>query len=120
MMKNDGLSPREHFNRRVTDIGTAMLDVQMQMAGFILELLEFFDDYSADIELSIPHQKNDVFENIEVKKIYYNREDEVLRVSLHGINEDLEWNELNIIAQDLITTFLHMKYMADDIFGKIS
>ncbi|HOO70367.1 MAG TPA: hypothetical protein PK926_01305 [Spirochaetota bacterium] len=117
-MPEDKSSLKKHFNQAAVDIGTAMLSLQMSLASFVMELLDVYEDRSADFDINIPHMIGEDFTVMRLTKIYYDREQDLVYVLAD--DQTLVWTDLNILAQDMVATFLHMQFTADNIFGNLS
>ena len=110
-------SKKEFFDRMSVDIGTEFLKVQMMISEVTMELLQHSESMSQELDLQIPHHVNGNFIRTKAKSITYDSESEELLV--HG-DESIPWHDLNLVAQDLIATYLHMHFTSKTIFNDLS
>lgn len=116
-MSKEGISNKDRFDRMSVDIGTSLINLQMMITDFIIELLLQSDSLSYDLDLSIPHQFTEEFVVVKINGISYKPDlDELI---VHS-EEPLKWGELNIIAQDLIATHIHIAFTSQHFFGELS
>ena len=92
---------KSKFDDMIIDISTSMIELQMSLARFVYLVLDESEEKSYKINISIPFQLDDDYINIQCKKIYFDPEDEIIKIRVSNMKEAILWSDLNITAQDL-------------------
>ena len=117
-MSQDKLKLKQHFDRIAVDIGTGMFSLQMALSDFVFELLGLHEDRQLPLDLSVPHLEGESYAIIRLTRIFFDTGQDLVYVETSS--GKIIWGDLNILAQDIIATYLHMQFTADNILGELS
>ncbi len=110
---------RDKFDDEMVDIDTAILNLQVAITGFVLKLLEKFENMRSDVNLSIAVHDREGFRVLAVKSVYYDSESESIFLDAEDGGELLNWRSLDISAQHYASQELLRLYTANRLFDDL-
>ncbi len=111
---------KDRFDLKMIDIEQKSFELGMLMSVFVFEILETFENSSADIAAYINIYAQDGNSlPLEMEKITLNRETgEIILNCAEG--KPVLWDDLDLVAKEIVMNELHHRYKADRLYRGLS
>jgi len=106
----DSRVPDNKFNEQIIDIGSRLFDLQIVIAAFVVDLFREMDRDEIEIDIFFPVFNGEKYETINGILLFYDPENDIVKVKALGRDEPLLWNDIGIAAQEEVANELHFKY----------
>ena len=107
------------FDELIVDIETRTYDLQVRIAAYVTRMLRINEGLT-ELDLCIPFIFDETCEMYRAVEISLEADSEVILVKVSGREDSIEWDDLDLSAQDMIVNFLHMKYTSEKIYRELS
>ncbi|MFC1670318.1 hypothetical protein ACFL20_07980 [Spirochaetota bacterium] len=117
---NSLILAKDKFDKMMINICNYMFDIRILLSRFICDLLEQYEESEVGLDLSFPFEKDGKYEIVRGKNIFYDIDDESIKVTTDSDFGVIDWGELDINSQDAIANYIHLNYVIKKIDKNIS
>ena len=108
------------FDNMMVIIGEQLYNLQLMLGDFSSQIIEEFKGKSLEVELKLPFNvDNDLFV-FHCNRIYFDPDDDLIKISVIEKEEDLALGELDLASQEIIANFLLFTYSSNLIYERLS
>jgi len=112
---------KDKFDQKMIEIESKSYEVNMLMSGFVLEILEGFNEMKSEIYAELPYFDPDSgYKTAVAESIYLDSENGIILITAPGIKGPIMWDEINIAAKEIIIAELHHKYKASRLYENLT
>jgi len=112
---------KDKFDIKIIDIEEKSFQLGMLMSVFVFEILETFENNSADITAFVSYNNPEGgYESVTAERITLDKETGEIALFCAGIERPIFWDEFDLTAKDIIINELHHLYKSEKIFTDLS
>lgn len=112
---------KDKFDNKMIEIENKSFEVNMLMSGFVLEILEGFDEMKCELYGEIPYFDNSKgYMTVIAEYITLDADSGLINITGRGMKTPVMWDELNVAAKEIIISELHHKYKAAKLYNNIT
>jgi len=112
---------KDRFDHKMIDIEQKSFELGMLMSVFAFEILETFQNGSAEVSAFINIINADgAAVQLETEAISLNRDTGVISIGCIDREDGILWDDLDLSAKNIIINELHFRYKADRLFSGLS
>ena len=119
-MFDKNLSKNNKFDEMMVDIGEQKFKIQAMLGEFIFDILKEFDNHIKDIEIPISLFIDNKCFTMHCNEIFYDIDNEIIKLKICEMENPIEWGELGIFSQEIITNFIHARYVSEQLYNSFS
>jgi len=109
------------FNEMIIDIGSRMFDLQILQGKYITDLLGSLSADHMELDMNIPLFNGDSYSTVHLESIYYDHEDDMVKVAVAGKKEMiLLWSDIDVASQNEILQTVHFNCMSEKSFNDLN
>lgn len=112
---------KDRFDHKMIDIEQKSFELAMLMSVFAFEILETFENATAEINTVINFINGEGFSvQVETEVAVLNRDTGEITIGCMEADNMLSWDDLDISAKNAIINELHFRYKADRLYRGLS
>jgi len=112
---------KDKFDKKMIEIERKSFEVNMLMSGFILEILECFNDLKCEVYCELPYFDSvSGYKTLIAESVSLDLENGIILLQAEGLKTSVMWDELNIAAKEIIIAELHHKYKASKLYKNLT
>ncbi len=100
------------FEEMLVDMDMNLFNLQVKTTRLVMAILSEKTEYSADINVSISHGRDEEHHVIRCSRIYIDADDELIRIDGIRRESSLAWDDLDISAQYRIAQHLYTSHLS--------
>jgi len=108
------------FDDMMIDIGEIFFNLQQMLQRFIVEILEDMNSNSVKVDMELSYFNGEKTEVLKTDFLFFDNEDELLKVKIIDREESIILSELDIGMLDRIANEVHFLYNSENIYNDLS